>query len=127
MKANELRIGNLINIKCIARQCLDADFEEQECNIYNIKGILEGNNDFLYEPIPLTEEWLLKFGFEVNRQTKEDNNIWRCSCTEGYFEVEQIIGFFLWDNHCYGTEIKYVYQLQNLYFALTGEELQLKD
>jgi hypothetical protein len=125
MKANELRIGNLVmysnnssiftvsGLHVFGMDCFD-DIEETYIEYDQFEGI------------PLTEEWILKFGFEVNRQTKEDNNIWRCSCTEGYFEVEQIIGFFLLDNHCYGTQIKYVHQLQNLYFALINEELTIK-
>jgi hypothetical protein len=120
MKATELRIGNWVDQP-----------NEGVAKVTSILNNLQirtetGYVDKYCKSIPLTEEWLLKFGFKINRQTKEDNNIWRCNWTEGYFEVEQIIGFFLWDNHCYGTEIKYVHQLQNLYFALTGEELDIK-
>jgi hypothetical protein len=126
IQPNELRIGNLIYIKCVAREVMDDEFEIQECNINNIKSIFEGNKDFLFKPIPLTEEWLLNFGFKVNRETKEGNNIWRYNWTEGHFEIEQIYSFFLNDNNGYDTEIKYVHQLQNLFFALTMEELNKK-
>jgi hypothetical protein len=112
MKVSELRLRNLV-------------FDNLG-GILKIIGIKEESDLSHLRPIPLTEEWLLKFGFKVNRQTKEENNIWRCYWTEGHFEIEQIIGFFLWDNNCYGTKIKYVHQLQNLYFALTGEELIIK-
>jgi hypothetical protein len=123
MKATELRIGNLVKyndggiFKVIGIYNFGLDVEDDIESTY-----MEYEN---FSPIPLTEEWLLKFGFEINRQTKEGNNIWRCYSEEGFFEVEQIgSSFFLDDNNCYGTKINYVHQLQNLYFALTGEELK---
>ena len=126
MKGNELRIENLVDlgnriakvIEISQLACVVVDLEETQDTIEDYDRI---------RPIPLTEEWLLKFGFEINRQTKEENNIWRCYSEEGFFEVEQIgTSFFLDDNHCYGTKIDYVHQLQNLFFALTAEELTFK-
>ena len=56
-------------------------------NCESIDGISYGNSiQSNFEPIPLTKEWLLNFGFKVNRKTKEGNNIWRCNWTEGHFE-----------------------------------------
>ena len=77
------------------------------------------------KPIPLTEEWLIKFGFKT---------------PEGYLAGNYILGdyrvniedFVLWrvdgayEGDTYLVGIKYVHQLQNLYFALTGEELVTK-
>lgn len=126
MTANELRIGNLVDLgNRIAKvieighlACVVVDLEESQDTLEDYERT---------KPIPLTEEWLLKFGFEINRQSKEENNIWRCYSEEGFFEIEQIgDGFFLDDNACYGTELNYVHQLQNLYFALIGEELTFK-
>jgi len=87
--------------------------------------------DYLY-PIPLTEEWLIKFGFiKVGSEWK----LFPC------FEVQIIV--FNEDNYngvmfytrtihtnytpiyC-GNYINYVHQLQNLYFALTNQELEIK-
>ena len=72
-----------------------------------------------YEPIPLTEEWLLKFGFKrfpwglvAGNLLFKDN----LKCTELTFEV----------GNGFRVEIKYVHQLQNLYFCLCGKELTLK-
>jgi hypothetical protein len=119
MKASELRIGNKFYLP---------NSEIGTISYHEIRLLVVSLEKPNYKPIPLTEEWLLKFGFEINRQTKEENNIWRCYSEEGFFEVEQIgSSFFLDDNHCYGTKINYVHQLQNLYFALTGEELVVKE
>jgi len=74
-----------------------------------------------YEPIPLTEEWEVKFGFEQTSEYSIELNI------SGYcLEVQ-----FKWGNKTFynGAEIKpllYVHQLQNLYFSLTQTELEIK-
>jgi hypothetical protein len=114
MKASELRIGNFY----------DHNGFVNEVNPNTIEEAWIAERSWI-KPIPITEVWLWNFGFEINRQNKEENNIWRCYSEEGFFELEQIgSGFFLDDNHCYGTKINYIHQLQNLYFALTGEELK---
>jgi len=80
----------------------------------------------LHEPIPLTEEWLVKMGFECtgDRCNKEASN--------GLFRV-WVWGFFGEEYHIQrigekrgDLEIKHVHQLQNLYFALNGEELTIE-
>jgi hypothetical protein len=122
MKATQLRIGNITSLGIVFL------INQDVFSVIDSKGDWFKNTLTEIKPIPLTEEWLLKFGFEINRQTKEENNIWRRNWEEGRFEVEQIgAGFFLWDNYCYGTKIKYVHQFQNLYFALTGEELKQQE
>ncbi|AGO48415.1 hypothetical protein Phi10:1_gp074 [Cellulophaga phage phi10:1] len=74
--------------------------------------------DYL-QPIPLTEEWLLKFGFKRNEPY----------CFIGIKKRIQLIniGNKYFRLYYYNTSIKidiaHVHQLQNLYFALTGEEL----
>lgn len=140
MKASELRIGNLVYLKleiagesficaypvasinCDATLRLTSDNIEHEnysggtIGCYAIKRI---------QPIPLTEEWLVKFGF-VKKSHSE------CFLYEGdSFTLEEIgVGVFeynLMDNDFSKlSPIIYVHQLQNLYFALTGTELTLK-
>lgn len=69
--------------------------------------------------IPLTDEWLEKFGYEVfycdieglNTYLKDDVTIFQQS--KG-FEFR-------------GHLIEYAHQLQNLHFALTGKELKEED
>jgi len=120
MKASELRVGNLIEIKCIAAELMTEDsFDVQECNVYNLMAICDEGKDFLFRPILLTEEWLIKFGFVSNSyQDRYENKAIHVECnkTRGFID--------LWIERM--PHIKYVHQLQNLYFALTGEELTLK-
>lgn len=125
IRASELRINNIVEADGIIQRVYriwqnGAELVEQE----------DGDDDLDYHendiyPVKLTEEYLLKFGFEITKQTKEDNNIWTFIGSECKFELEQIIDFHLYDNMCFGTQINYVHQLQNLYFALTNEELLL--
>lgn len=70
-------------------------------------------------PIPITEEWLLKWGFKLDEYRFVFNQ-WRV--TSGRPLYKWILGC---DACPYMGKLEYVHQLQNLYFALTGEELEL--
>ena len=66
-------------------------------------------------PIPLTEEWLVKFGIiEAN-----ESHVKRIKIETDFGEL-----MFYIDNRL--PQLKYVHQLQNLYFALTNTELTIK-
>jgi len=127
MIANDFRIGNIINTK------LNTSLDEKNLKviaIYPDRVILDlifSEITLFYEEIKLitlTEEWLFKFGFEKH----EDR----------YFHEFDYVIFYL-TNKTYvlvsnysdprnddAVRIEYVHQLQNLYFALTGQELELK-
>lgn len=55
MKANELRIGNYVHRQS-GKMVVNRD------DVYKIENV-NLQSALKYEPIPLTEEWLLKFGF----------------------------------------------------------------
>ena len=80
------------------------------------------SKSFHFKPIPITEEWLLKFGFFKHNNAyvleKPNENIMNFK-------------FSIWNDFTYNSsefpvELKYVHQLQNLHFALTGTHLILK-
>jgi hypothetical protein len=142
MKANELRIGNLVNHK--TGQCKVVGFYGEIFRAENINKIELKSNVFNLQPIPLTEEWLLKLGlFKITK--KED--LWG-NDEIGVYDFKGKIrwsDFFITSNglkdftlyvatiddgmesaECLNNII-YVHQLQNLYFALTGEELTIKE
>jgi len=111
MKASELRIGNLIE---------DGMNNNGQANV-EILRLMDEHPKHPYRPIPLTEEWLLRFGF--------NNEVY----TNGGFLKWQKGEFKLLDRRLPNTQyhepkasIDFVHQLQNLYFALTGEELVVK-
>ena len=127
MKANELRIGNMVNDGVYKLMWAKPAMPYEEANEMQY-GVAK-DNEFTFfkekelEPIPLTEEWLVKFGAEKVNEISE------------YFDGEDMYSYELYldgaeclfDRKCNCQpyeHIKYVHQLQNLYFALTGEELK---
>ena len=77
------------------------------------------------KPIPLTEEWLVRFGFFINHWESEriEETVYQHQgITIFYSDIVDAWVFPDIEN----VEIKYVHQLQNLYFALTGSELEIK-
>lgn len=106
MEANELRIGNYV---------LDSyNGKITRINWQEIKWIQEVTDR--YASIELTEEILLKCGFIP------------CSIIDNHFNISGMCiwkcnDMFLCDKN--GIHIKHLHQLQNLYFALTGKELEI--
>ncbi len=134
IKVNELRIGNLILLKNEFRnQIREIDFDEFKCIHSFDKETYEGCEEFEenspYYPIPLSEEWLVKFGFELNKTgyTKIQWMFGRHFNIIVNEKKEFLLGYsFLIEKPMYIGVLTYVHQLQNIYFALTGEELTLK-
>lgn len=118
MKASELRLDNWIADKDTGKvfQVYTETFADIE------------NGHLSAAPIPLTEEWLIKFGFEVDaKDTLRSQRIKiETSYLNWYDDGSYSIGKFPFTIPLSGP-IKYVHQLQNLYFALTGEELTIKE
>jgi len=117
MKNTYLRIGNYVYV-------------ESEKQVAKVQSIL---NDCIYtnwgthsipfcEPIPLTEDWLLRFGWKrygiFTNQLYITNGIITLVSSKDFCIDMEIEGQLLPINH-----IKYIHQLQNLYYALTGAEL----
>lgn len=130
MRANELRIENYVFALGEIRQVLGISNRlRPDCGYYEFEDISIPIKGIHLEPIPLTEEWLLKFGFEYSdhygnykikpknsfyNSVKHHNNQWFYNNDES-------------DAACYGvTTVNYVHELQNLYFAIYGEELTIK-
>ena len=111
MKASELRIGNYVKYLT-----LNGNSEILANGIYLFElGELE------LDPILLTEEWLLQFGgiCETGGMYFFDNVGILYYRRENEFSL---MGYNYKKGQIY-TTIKYVHELQNLYFALTGKEL----
>lgn len=106
--ACELRIGNYVR------------FDDMCASNFHVLDEVPKQEDELYiwiEPIPLTEEWLLKFGFEKKGVNRTRWAFWEIDL------VEDEKGIYSFDESRIYIDIKYVHQLQNLYFALTNGEL----
>lgn len=80
--------------------------------------------------IELTEDWLLKFGFDLLHKGKFRNvydysldHRFGYSDNHGLVHVDSAL-IFVGNTF---SHIKYVHQLQNLFHSLTGEELKIKE
>lgn len=123
MKAIELRIGNWIQDK--------KDRQIDTLLVAHLgEGLINYWNEEVYQPILLEKDWLLRLGFIHNDDEKlniffygirvggstlsvnPDNGVAWITRNENILNVPGLI--------------KHVHQLQNLYYALTGEELTLK-
>lgn len=143
MKATELRIGNFVRInkRIVKVESLDSSgINIEACGGY-YPGDCSIEHDAYFEkwnssikqvtPITLTEEWLLKFGFEETGNQNFEITIKEFGNRKISFTKmmdEWGLGLIFNDGKrvpIFPTNIYFVHQLQNLYFALTGEELKL--
>jgi len=146
MKANELRIGNYISCWIKSRENDFKDYQIEEIgktcidNKYYV--VIDDsfcvNSETGIAPIPLTEEWLIKFGFKTEQKNKSlfiikcDEYVMRVSVNTFSGNLENSPFLFVSVLTGYASRpvtifYKYVHQLQNLYFALTGKELKIKE
>lgn len=134
MKTTDLRINNYVKlvfpdgeITCIVEGI------KWDSIALNIDGRIGWYDSTNIEPILLTEEILLEYGFL------------KCEGKYGeYYKHGVFTGFRVWlddyswyivgrkdyktdDTYWVKPDIQYLHQLQNLYFALTQEELILKE
>lgn len=120
MNAKELRIGFYYM----------HDGSVFEMDSTTLSSILIVGGEYEYDPIPLTEDWLVRFGF---KKSKCYLGMREGMTREILFIYPTKSGMYvsLWfpkaytesDEDHYLKEINYVHQLQNLYYALTGQEL----
>lgn len=114
IKANELRLGNYF---------FDEDGNEKKIGYSDLVSLTITVLHF--NPIPLTPEILERCGF----------NYWQDAIPKPYWKTKK--GFPLYTTkdyfivrdltHTNMGKVKYLHQLQNLYHALTGEELEIKE
>ena len=125
IQSNELRIGNYVNTVSLQNIKVTSIFTAGvHCDNFN------GYDYKLIKPISLTEKLLLDFGFSKEDYTKGYIGI-DCSNTEFVLcEPNEFKNYYTFSFKTGGVlmfkKIKYVHELQNLYFALTGYELQIK-
>jgi len=129
MKASELRIGNYVEdtFNLGKRETTQISLEDFAVMLNY------GNQSITYRPIKITDEWLDKFGF--------DDVEYKNGYIGFEFRTNMIMDFVLtkpkfmgeWqDDYCFDlgqhrfVPVKYVHQLQNLFFAITMTELEIK-
>jgi len=132
IQANELRVGNLFYLN--DDDLIENQHVYENIAIHKITGedihMCEIDNqafNMFYKQIPISEKWLLKFefknhlkgfllnGFLVKRGITMQNSIITGS--------NNVISYLSVQLGEYVVKLEYIHQLQNLYFALTSEEL----
>jgi len=122
--ADELMIGNLLYFKgtdMVAKVQLINAPKHFDCR--DEYGSFVPNGE--YEPIPITEEWLVKLGFACRIEDNEYHIYDGCEFTigkvKGYYDH-----WFCYQIRMDGfTYFKYVHQLQNLFYALFQKQLTI--
>jgi hypothetical protein len=115
MKIEELRIGNYVTI--IPHK--ENDVIKIDCE--NFKNLLEFKTFDRLNPIPLTEEWLLKLGFEMKGFYRLKVTSFLELCWKPHnktLNIQTIKNGFTED-----SKVRYVHEFQNLYFALNKKEI----
>lgn len=132
----DLRVGNHVlygDKICTVQSIMWGDV--LELHILNIPGVQEeGTAEPLIDrvhPIPLSEEILLKCGFDANYES--GFVAYKTDAKDAYghaFDISLVedntnstFNYVCWDINC---GMKYVHELMNFYFAITGKELELK-
>lgn len=117
---NELRIGNWIT---------SFDYQVQ-LTVDILKAIKSGYmGGAPFSPIQLNEEWLKRFGFDLVTTSKANYYFYKDDTLRFAFDKKSLLHCSIGDDG-HGVMyqiIKYVHQLQNLYFALTNTELAIKE
>lgn len=146
MKSNELRIGNLVTDEFY--DSFKSIFVVDSVNEEGINLLIDDDGNYpeiaqrwicpeykldLLHPIPLTKEWLIEFGFDKYRgcyqiflPNIQDKGAMYLSF-ENVSTIASLCDMRERLETVNLTNVNYVHQLQNLYFALTGEELTNKN
>ena len=126
MEADELMLGNYINVDNKIHLPLYSNLIFKIISInkkaVSIELAFKADFDFgqklkYIKPIPLTEDWLIKFGFEETSKNTFVNEFLIFKISENKFMYEPLNEII---------ELKYIHTLQNYFFALCGKELILK-
>lgn len=138
VKANELRIGNLLKYTNYEKLKEDRRGKVFEVIPDDIQFLTEVDSCDYIEPIPLTEEWLVRLGLEYEYDTMEsfkgkkyakETDEQKHYCI---FRNAEEISYFVFNFSSYMAyshrikTVKYVHELQNIFHAITGEELTIK-
>lgn len=131
MKTTELRQGNLVyKTRPDGKEIIEVE------TIY--KHFINGLGISAFEPIPLTEEWLIRFGFVKQRSFQNSyckqlkSKLWFTIYETGEYEDPNELTFkepkkWYISEGKFDIKIKFLHHFQNYFYFTTGEELTLKN
>lgn len=133
MDIKELRVGNIVRLKdhFVGGNVMVTGIMKDKLTAVNSVGTNIGTINIMYlEPIPITEEILLKIGFNKGQGNgyasykinPYDGHIIEVAIYESGIDVfiQYICGA------CHLRTIKHLHELQNIVFAITGKELEVE-
>ena len=130
INVSELRLGNVINGVYQLEESNDMHYTLCSFSGYNTFDNYvhveseDGIEEFIhFEPIPISEEILLKCGFVNEFSNSWSDHILQIFENKGNVAGADIGDFYVSTGQRYVTNFKYLHQLQNLYFALCNQEL----
>ena len=122
INVNELKVGNWVNVGNV-----DIPRQIETIGIHSVT-LIGNTGDYAietFDPIELTPEILVKCGFDEwsdgHWKTRSSLNKNGWSKEFNYYQPYSNLS-----TYCGNVGIKYLHQLQNLYFSLTGEELNFQ-
>ena len=126
MEATDFRIGNLIecdgNILEVIRISKD---------VINYETLIKSNglqtNSGRKIPIKITQEWLVKLGFTIENKPNGDIEYFYKDYRYSLIYKENYDGYFFCDDDIVLRDLEFIHEVQNIYFALIGIEIKLKN
>lgn len=128
MKTNELRIGNIV-------ETWDSDYPRGENNMFINRIIGIGQKTVVFsdsshagyleiEGIRITDEWLIKLGFE--KKDTVFSKIWIRKDSSSYYDSGELCrSTGLDEDAVFSVSVQYVHELQNAWFVFESEELEV--
>lgn len=131
---SELRIGNIVAIQLNYDGVSYDECEVTEITLEYLHHTLPAGGGTTskwddVDPIIITPEWLQRMGF---KKSADDNWVIQVGNLL-YIEIDKDFDLYInpetWNGAMIApwAEIEYVHQLQNLYFTLTGKEIEIKN
>jgi hypothetical protein len=118
----ELRIGNLVTLDGFVQPIQVINAYKGHLCFANAMGNFENDSDDKsIQPIALTDEILLKCGFDSGILKAGNLFLQQFDDDKGFVFITGDA-----DDPLNDKPVQYLHQLQNLYFALTGEELNIE-
>ena len=125
MKQTDFRLGNLIMYDRVVNKIASLNTSFDTLDIETPQGnIIHTRLEFI-KRIPISTEWLEKLGFERLLENDFGDILYaKTNYSEDYTMVIQVDGNYFYDKEL-KRRIHYIDDLQNLYFYLSFEELEI--
>lgn len=124
ISAKDLRVHNLVYKSLKSGQGRKL---EVEIDVDDLVKIVTDTGSFNYEPIPLTEEWLQRFGFikKISASYATGDRVEFNTWSKEELTYNSIQDSWWFNGRILKFQPRYVHTLQNLTHSLTNQELTI--